>query len=106
MTRAEAARFAGMKRQALRDAVIRSNAEGLAGLKGWAEGPPTAESERSPRSGVRRRHLPRSRPQTDGVSAWTHPILCRWLDVHFAKTYHPSSLKRVLRRMGLSRQKV
>jgi transposase len=32
MSRAEAARLAGMERQALRDAVLRSNAEGLAGL--------------------------------------------------------------------------
>ena len=32
MSRAEAARLAGMERQALRDAVLRYNAEGLAGL--------------------------------------------------------------------------
>ena len=32
MTRAEAARLAGMERQALRDAVVRYNAEGLDGL--------------------------------------------------------------------------
>lgn len=32
MNRAEAARLAGMERQALRDAVVRYNAEGLAGL--------------------------------------------------------------------------
>src|SRR3954452_12806037 len=32
MPRAEAARLAGMERQALRDAVVRYNAEGLAGL--------------------------------------------------------------------------
>jgi hypothetical protein len=32
MTRAEAARLAGMERQALRDAVVRYNAEGLKGL--------------------------------------------------------------------------
>ncbi len=32
MSRAEAARAAGMERQALRDAVLRYNAEGLAGL--------------------------------------------------------------------------
>ena len=32
MTRAEAARLAGMERQALRDAVLRYNAEGLDGL--------------------------------------------------------------------------
>jgi len=32
LSRAEAARLAGMERQALRDAVLRYNAEGLAGL--------------------------------------------------------------------------
>ena len=32
MSRAEAARLAGMERQALRDAVVRYNAEGIAGL--------------------------------------------------------------------------
>ena len=32
MSRAEAARLAGMERQALRDAVVRYNAEGLDGL--------------------------------------------------------------------------
>ena len=32
MSRAEAARLAGLERQALRDAVVRYNAEGLAGL--------------------------------------------------------------------------
>src|SRR5919199_4586607 len=32
-SRAEAARLAGMERQALRDAVVRYNAEGLAGLR-------------------------------------------------------------------------
>ena len=32
MSRAEAARLAGMERQALRDAVLRYNLEGLAGL--------------------------------------------------------------------------
>jgi hypothetical protein len=33
LSRAEAARLAGMERQALRDAVLRYNAEGLAGLR-------------------------------------------------------------------------
>jgi Winged helix-turn helix len=33
MTRTEAARLAGLERQALRDAVVRYNAEGLAGLQ-------------------------------------------------------------------------
>ena len=33
MSRAEAARLAGMERQALRDAVVRYNAEGVDGLR-------------------------------------------------------------------------
>jgi transposase len=32
--------------------------------------------------------------------------LCRRLEANFAKTYYPSSLTQVLRRLGLSRQKV
>jgi hypothetical protein len=38
MSRAEAARLAGMERQALRDAVVRYNAEGLAGLRDRPKG--------------------------------------------------------------------
>ncbi len=41
----------------------------------------------------------------DRVCAWTRADLCRWLEERFAKTYHPSSMTRVLRRMGFSRQK-
>ena len=41
-------------------------------------------------------------PRTTVSRLDADPILCRWLDVHFANTYHPSSLKRVLRRMELS----
>ena len=40
MSRAEAARLAGMERQALRDAVVRYNAEGLAGLHDRPKGRP------------------------------------------------------------------
>jgi transposase len=40
LSRAEAARLAGMERQALRDAVARYNAEGLAGLHDRPRGRP------------------------------------------------------------------
>ena len=40
LSRAEAARLAGMERQALRDAVVRYNAEGLAGLHDRPKGRP------------------------------------------------------------------
>ena len=45
-------------------------------------------------------------PDRDGVCAWTRADLCTWLEARFGKTYHPSSMSRVLRRMGFSRQKV
>lgn len=40
LSRAEAARLAGMERQALRDAVLRYNAQGLAGLRDRPKGRP------------------------------------------------------------------
>jgi hypothetical protein len=43
MSRAEAARVVGMERQMLRDAVIRYNAEGLAGLQ---EAVPSRDGDR------------------------------------------------------------
>jgi transposase len=44
-------------------------------------------------------------PEGDGCGAWTRGDLCRWMASHFGKSYHPSSMTRVLRRMGFSRQK-
>src|SRR5260370_15505426 len=52
MSRAEAARRAGMEHQALRDAVLRYNGEDLAGLRELAQGRPqrrpTQREERGP----------------------------------------------------------
>ena len=45
-------------------------------------------------------------PERDGVAAWTRTDLCGWLEARFGKTFHPSSLSRVLKRLDLSRQKV
>lgn len=105
MKRADAARFAGMERQALRDAVVRYNAEGLKGLydrpKGHRQRILNGDEEAELAAAI----LKGPDPQEDGVSAWTRADLCRWLEKRFAKTYHPSSLSRVLRRMGFSRQK-
>ncbi len=106
MSRAEAARLAGMERQALRDAVLRYNAEGLSGLYDRPKGRPPrrlTEGEEAALAAAIRRGPD---PERDGVCAWTRADLCRWLEANFAKTYHPSSLTRVLQRLGFSRQKV
>jgi transposase len=44
-------------------------------------------------------------PEADGVSSWTLPDLCRWIEARFDKRLPPQSLSRILRREGFSRQK-
>ena len=105
MPRADAARLAGMDRQTLRDAVVRYNAKGLERLhdrpKGYSPRRLTADEEAALAAVI----IAGPEPERDGVCAWTRADLCRWLEERFAKTYHPSSMTRVLRRMGFSRQK-
>lgn len=105
VSRAEAARQAGMDRQALRDAVVRYNAEGVAGL--YDRPPPgrpewLSEGEQAALKAIiltgpeRKRH---------GCVEWTLPILCEVIAERFGKTLHPASLSRIVRRLGLSKQK-
>ena len=106
MSRAEAARLAGMERQALRDAVVRYNAEGLAGLHDRPKpGRPQRLSE-AEQAALAGRVFAGPDPERDGVSAWTRADLSRWLEERFGEAFHPSSLSRVLSRLALSRQKV
>ena len=105
MSRAEAARLAGMERQALRDAVVRYNAEGLEGLHDRPKGRPPRRLTEGEEAALAAVILKRPEPERDGVCAWTRADLSRWLAIQFGKTYHPSSLSRVLHRMGFSRQK-
>jgi transposase len=104
-SRAEAARLAGMERQALRDAVVRYNAEGLAGLYDRPKpGRPQRLSE-AEQAALAARVFRGPDPRRDGVAAWTRADLCTWLEERFGKRFHPSSLSRVLERLDLSRQK-
>ena len=105
VSRAEAARLAGMERQALRDAVLRYNAEGLAGLQDRPKGHPPHRLTEGEEAALVAVILRGPEPGRDGVCAWTRAELCRWMAAHFGKTYHPSSLTRVLHRLGFSRQK-
>jgi transposase len=105
MSRAEAARLAGMERQALRDAVVRYNTEGLAGLHDRPKpGRPQRLSE-AEQALLAARVFRGPDPERDGVCAWTRADLCTWLEERFSKRFHPSSLSRVLERLDLSRQK-
>lgn len=105
LSRAEAARLAGMERQALRDAVARYNAEGLVGLHDRPKGRPARRLTEGEEAALAAAILRGPDPERDGVCAWTRADLCRWMAERFGKSYHPSSMTRVLRRMGFSRQK-
>lgn len=103
--RAEAARLAGMERQAPRDAVVRSNAEGLDGLRNRPKpGRPSAliDVEQAALLAAVFRGPDRAR---DGCADRTPPALCRWPEGRFGERPHPASLSRIVRRLDLSRQK-
>jgi len=105
MSRAEAARLAGMERQALRDAVVRYNVEDLGGLRDRPKGHPQCRLTEGEEATLAAVILRGPEPERDGCCSWTRADLCFWMAAHFGKTYHPSSMTRVLRRLGFSRQK-
>jgi transposase len=105
MSRAESARLAGMERQALRDAVVRYNAEGVAGLHNRRAPPRPGKLDATELRELSEIILRGPDPEIDGMSAWTLPDLCRLIEARFNKRLHPASLSRVVRRMGFSRQK-
>ena len=105
MSRADAARAAGIERQSLRDAVVRFNAEGLAGL---IDRPSGGRPERlsEAEQAVLVNHILRGPdPERGQPSSWTLPDLCRFTEARFGKGMCPQLMSRVLRRLGLSRQK-
>jgi len=104
--RGEAARLAGMDRQALRDTVVRYNVEGIAGLydrpstgrRGWLSADEQAQ--------LKQVILERPDVKRDGCVEWTLSTLCEEVIAgRFGKTMHPASLSRIVRKLGLSRQK-
>ena len=105
LSRAEAARLSGMERQALHDAVVRYNAEGLAGLHDRPKGrrrPVLDEAE-----GVALKEIVLAGPDLarHGRTEWTLPALAEEIAHRWGKRLHPASVSRVLRRLGMSKQK-
>ena len=105
LSRAAAARLAGMERQALRDAVVRYNAEGLAGLRNRPRPGRKPRLDEAERKALSELILKGPDVEASGLSAWTLPELCREIEARWGKHYHPASLSRVVRRWGFSRQK-
>ena len=104
-SRAEAAQLCGMDRQALRDAVVRYNAEGVDGMA--ARSPLGREPRLTAGEQAALAALILRGPNTErsGISSWTLADLCREAELRWNKSFHPASMSRVLRRLGFSRQK-
>ena len=105
MTRAEAARLAGMERQALRDAVVRYNAEGLAGLHDRPRPGAKPRLDEARRATLRQLILDGPEVETTGLSAWTLGELCREVEARWGVRYHAGHMSKLVRGLGLSWQK-
>lgn len=105
MSREAAARTAGMDRQTLRDWVIRYNAHGLDGLADCPRDgrPPTLEPHEKAR--LIEIVLAGPDPQTSGISAFTRDDVVRIREERFSKRLAAIPTGRILRELGLSRQK-
>lgn len=105
LTRAEAARLAGMERQALRDAVLRYNAEGLAGLHDRPRPGAKPRLDEAHRTALRQLILDGPEVETMGLSTLTLGELCREVETRWGVRYHEGHMSKLVRKLGLSRQK-
>ena len=105
MSRTEAAKSAGMDRQTLRDWVIRYNEHGVAGLvdqQSSGRPPMLTLDEQAELLAI---VMAGPDPEKDGFSAFTRDDLVAIAKKKFRKSMHPASMGRLLKRLGLSRQK-
>lgn len=105
MTRAEAARLADMSDQALKDAIKRYNVEGLAGLEDRPHTGRPPKLDASRRETLRDIAVKGPDIEKEHLSAYTRDDLVGIVKTKWNVSYAPTSIGRILREMGLSRQK-
>ena len=105
MTRAEAARLAGMERQALHDAIQRFNAEGPDGLHDRPRSGRPEQLSPGQQAALKAHILQGPEPERDGVSAWRLVDLCAHVERTDGVSYSEWGLSCLLKRLTLSRQK-
>ncbi len=103
-SRAEAARVVGRERQSLRDAVLRYNAEGLAGLRDRPRPGRREKLDKLQQELLRTWVLRGPDPEADGMSSYRLLDIAAHILERWAVSYTLSALSRLLRRMGLSWQ--
>ena len=105
MSRADAARLAGMDRQTLRDWVIRFNDAGVAGLhdrKAPGRRPYLTEGQQATLKGM---ILRGPDPVVDGVRRWRIVDLVRLVEDKWGVRYTQTGMLRLVWSLGLSHQK-
>jgi len=105
LSRERAAKQAGIDRQALRDWVIRYNAEGLAGLHDRPRSGRPSFLDEGQLAVLRAMVLRGPDIERDGVSSWTAKDLCRLVEARFGVRYQESGMLKVLHSLDLSWQK-
>ena len=105
MSRDDAARAAGMDRQTLRDWVLRYNAHGIDGLADRWNGGRSPTFTPQEQAEIVQIVLAGPDIETSGLSAYTLEDLAKLCEDRFGKRMHPWSLGRMLKKLGLSRQK-
>ena len=104
-SRAEAARLVGRERQSLRDAVVRYNAEGLAGLHDRPRPGRREKLDKAQQAALRAWVLRGPDPEVDAMSSYRLLDIAAHIQTCWAVSYTLSALSKLLRRMGLSWQK-
>lgn len=105
MSRDEAACAAGMDRQTLRDWVLRYNQYGLDGLADQPRGGRPPKLEPYEKAEILEIVIAGPDPETSGISAFTRDDLVRICEERFGKRVASTTMGRILRTLGLSRQK-
>ncbi|GAB2683222.1 hypothetical protein GCM10009743_68790 [Kribbella swartbergensis] len=105
MTRAEAARLAGMERQALHDAIQRFNVEGPDGLHDRPRSGRPEQLTAGQQAALKAHILRGPEPERDGISAWRLVDLCEHVERTYGVSYSEWGLSCLLKRLNLSRQK-
>lgn len=101
--RSDAAQFAGVTLQIIRDWVIRFNAEGPEGLIDRKAPGPERKLNDGQRAALAAKVEAGPTPAVDGVVRWRRSDLAQWIWEEFAVSVDESTVGRELRRMGFAK---
>lgn len=104
-SRAEAARLAGLERQALRDAVLAFNAHGFAGLYDRPRPGKACRLSEAQQATLKAIVLQGPDPEREGLSSYRLADICDIVAERFGVRYCEPGMSRLLRRLNLSHQK-